>query len=402
VVSRVSLRANIVYLTVEKAVHTLGGLVSMVLVARYLGGQALADYGFAISATAFFIPLLDLGMNNRLIKSVAAGEAIGQALSSATTYKVTVAPLVLAGMLGVGWVSPSGDVLAAVVLMGLSTLAMSLGDAANSAFKGLQLSHVSCWLVGSLNLLLIGSLYGVLSVGHGLVSIAACYAVTRALYAIGAFVVLSRYRPNSILLPSIRLDWVAIRSGWLHLPGIYYLGNLLYLSYLATYLVAPHEAGMFYVGYRAASATYVLVSAGFEAVLANAVSNGRRPTGLGIWFVTYGIVALLLLYVAAPAATVVFGPDYLGSIRPIRLVASCVPAFALCGLAHTFLLAAHRERLATAGFTVLLLAGSGMAFAAQYLYGSETAALMPAVSSTLAMAWLWLSLSRHLKKLDPA
>ena len=69
-----SLRRNAIYLTGEKAVHTLGGLLSMVLVARVLGTDALADYGFAISLTAFFIPFLDIGMNNRIIKSVAAGE----------------------------------------------------------------------------------------------------------------------------------------------------------------------------------------------------------------------------------------------------------------------------------------------------------------------------------------
>ena len=51
-----NLHRNAIYLTIEKAVHVLGGLLGMVMVARALGGDTLADYGFAISLTAFFIP----------------------------------------------------------------------------------------------------------------------------------------------------------------------------------------------------------------------------------------------------------------------------------------------------------------------------------------------------------
>jgi O-antigen/teichoic acid export membrane protein len=395
----VNLQRNVVYLTIEKAVHTLGGLLSMVLVARYLGATSLADYGFAISLTAFFVPVLDLGMNNRLIKSVAGGELISAAVDGALSYKLSVMPLVLILMIGGGWFWGGVDVTLLVLLIGLSTVGMSVGDSANSVFKGLHQSHLSCMLVGTLNVVLVTSLIVCLETGRGLMAVGWCYAIARTIYAAGAFLLLRRTRPEVLLRPRPALDRAAILSGVLHLPGIYYLGNLLYLTYLITYALSPLDAGAYYVGYRAAAAVYILVSAGFEAVLASAVSKEHRPTGLGMWFVIYSVIALLLLFLAAPLAVPVFGESFASSVRPIRVLASCIPPFALCGLAHTLLLAARSERFAAATMFALLLGGFALAVGVEVFTDSETTALMPAVTSTFAMIVLWIGLSRRNKAL---
>lgn len=395
-----SLRRNAIYQTAEKAVHTLGGLISMVLVARILGADVLADYGFALSLTAFFIPFLDLGMNNRIIKAVASGEDIARTVEGVVAFKLGSAPFVFALMMIGGLLLGGPHVTAFVALVGVSTISMSLGDSANSVFKGLHLSHVSCLIISALNGVLLLSLVAALITGGGLVMVGWCYALSRVTYAGATFVLLRRLRPDAIFSVRVSLDWHTAFDGCLHLPGIYYLGNLLSLSYLVTYVMSPQEAGTFYVGYRAAAAVYILVSAGFEAVLASTVAGkGVRQSGLGMWFVIYSLIALLLLYLAAPLVEPIFGGSFFGSVRPIRLLASCIPSFALCGLAHTLLMASGHERFGAAVMAVLLLSGFGMAIGLGALYGAGATALAPAVSSTLAMIVLWIELSRRVKHL---
>lgn len=389
-----NLHRNAIYLTIEKAVHVLGGLLGMVMVARSLGGDTLADYGFAISLTAFFIPFLDLGMNNRIIKSVAGGADLATTLNVVIAYKMTLAPVVFGAMFLGGVVWGESHVSVAVALIGLSTIAMSMGDSASSVFKGLHRSHISCWMITGLTVLLLGSLAFSLHAGGGLAAVAWCYAGSRLVYCVIAYAILARqYRPS--LRVRLGFSRQTVREGLLHLPGVYFLGSLLYLTYLSTYVLAPAEAGVFYVGYRAAAALYILVSAGFEAVLASAVKGETSRGVLGFGFVIYSLVSLLILFLVAPLATVIFGDEYAGSVRPIRLLASCVPSFALCGLAYTLLLASRNEGFATAVMTALLAGGFGLAVGFESLYGAETTAFAPAIASTVAMLVLWVGLSRR-------
>ena len=46
---------NSIYLTIEKGAHLLGGLFIMVVVARVMGAEGLAAYGFVISLTGIFL-----------------------------------------------------------------------------------------------------------------------------------------------------------------------------------------------------------------------------------------------------------------------------------------------------------------------------------------------------------
>lgn len=393
VVAGVSLGRNAVYLTVEKAVHTAGGLVAMVLVARILGAGALADYGFAISLAAFFIPFLDVGMNNRIIKGVAGGRPIGETVEEVLAFKLGVAPLIFGLMVAGGLIWGDARVSGLVALVGVSTIAMTTGDAANAVFKGLHRSGISCALIAGLNVALVGSLAWTLLAGGGLAAVGWCYALTRLAYAAAAFTVLGRVSPDGAIPVRIGFDRDTIVDGIFHLPAGYFLGNLLYLAYLVTYVMFPFEAGAYYVGYRAASAVYVLVSAGFEAVLARTVSDGSRPSGLGGWFVTYSVIAVLLLFLAAPLAPVVMGGDLQGSVRSVRLLASCVPSFALCGLAHTFLMAVGRERFGTAVLGGLLAGGLVLSVVSGHAWGLEGTALVPACASLVAMGILWKALS---------
>jgi len=118
-----------------------------------------------------------------------------------------------------------------------------------------------------------------------------------------------------------------------------------------------------------------------------------------MWFVIYSLVAMLLLFITAPITPIIFGDSFGGSIRPIRLLASAVPPFALCGLAHTLLMAARRERLGTWVMLTLVVGGLGLALTGQIMYGTQVTALTPAFSALVAMVVLWGCLSRRVKEM---
>ena len=131
---------NSAYLTVEKGAHLMGGLLLMVGVARVLGEEVLGQYAFVISWTTLFVPFLDIGFNNRIIKQVAIGGVVGkQAVDDAVGFKLFVGPIALVAMVAGPWLmGKSNQIMIASLLVGASTLAMSLGDALSSVFKGLQ------------------------------------------------------------------------------------------------------------------------------------------------------------------------------------------------------------------------------------------------------------------------
>ena len=73
---------NSIFITVEKGAHLLGGMLLLVGVARLLGESGLADYVFVVGLTAFFVPLLDAGSNNRVIKASASRLTAGRTACS--------------------------------------------------------------------------------------------------------------------------------------------------------------------------------------------------------------------------------------------------------------------------------------------------------------------------------
>ena len=68
------LSKQVFLLTLEKASHLGGAMLLLVAVARLMGEMALGDYAYVIAITAVFVPVLDLGLNTRVIRAVAKGE----------------------------------------------------------------------------------------------------------------------------------------------------------------------------------------------------------------------------------------------------------------------------------------------------------------------------------------
>ncbi|MDA0745348.1 MAG: hypothetical protein O2954_02450 [bacterium] len=390
---RVSVNAFL--LTLEKAAHLLGAMLMLVLVARMLGVQGLADYGLIIGLTAFFVPLLDVGLNNRLIK--AAGSGAHTACSDAVSYKLAASgPALLLMVLSAGAMNASQEVLITVVLIGASTVAMSLGDAFNSVFKGLQRPGFSAVLMGGLNVLLLGAGALVMKFGYGLVGLGACFLLSRGVYAGCGYLLVRRFVPGLSFRPVFRKDLIV--DGLQHLPAVYFLGNLLHLTYIVTYLTSTSTVAAEYaIGYRLASALFVLVGASLEAFLPALTQRVRNVSDLrGILLrasAALGILSLLVSFLvqvaARPAILAVLGAPYVSAAYPAGLLAWTVPPFVLCGLAHTALLAMDRQRSAVWVLLALLVAGTGLGAVVAPFWGPAGTALAPTATVCIFGIGLW-------------
>jgi len=406
------LTVNTCFLTLEKSAHLLGAMLVMVAVARVLGEEVLAAYVFVIGLTAFFVPILDAGFNNRVIKTVAGREGLGQgAVAEALAYKLTLAAPTLILMATAAWVSgESREVLIAVLLVGASTVGMSVGDAFNSALKGLQRPAYSALLIGGLNaVLLLSSLAAVLS-GAGLVGVAVCFAVCRIGYAAAGALILRRVAPAE---SPVRLTYVRakeIADGLKHLASVYFLGNLLHVNYITTYVTSGEtESADFAIGYRVAAALLVLCTAGLEAILPH-VTQRFRTEGYGRrsltrTFAIYGgiglVVALVTQVAAGPAVWFVFGGGYAGAAEPVRVLAWSVPVFVVCGLGHTILMGMDRQGGSTAVMLAMFVFGAAAGGAASVWRGAWATAAAPSATGCLfavllfAMAWRRARPDRH-------
>ncbi len=399
---------NSVFITVEKGAHLLGGMLLLVVVARLLGESGLADYVFVIGLTAFFVPILDAGTNNRIIKASASSPGHGRiACQEALSFKLAMALPSLAVMAGVSWMIGAGpDVALAVLLVGVSTVSMSMGDGLNAVFKGLQRPGTCAVLMLGLNVLLLASGMGAMIAGLGLVGVATCYLVCRAGYLAAGYVLFRHAagEPGPAVRPGF--DRRRIVEGLKHLPAVYFLINLLSLNYLTVYHLTGGgaEAGYLAVGYRLAAALLILIGASFEAVLP-ALSTRLHDRQAFMKLVARSAVTLtgIALAVSAavqlmlgPAVTWLLGQAWLPALPFAMQLVWCVPPFVLCGLAHTALLAAHEQGRAAAWMLVLVVAGVVAGVFTYHYHSAALTAFVPAVAGcVLGVVLWWLVISRR-------
>ncbi|MDP6042241.1 MAG: oligosaccharide flippase family protein, partial [Candidatus Latescibacteria bacterium] len=301
-----------VFLTVEKAAHLGGGLVLLVAVARLLGEEVLGIYAFAIAATAVFVPVLDAGLNSRAIKQV-AGSQDWQAVFDAVAFRRRVGPWIVVLMGGLAWgVGKPQEVVLIVVLVGLSTLAMSLGDAANAAFKGLLQAHYSAITVGATNIGLVVLGVGAMLIDWGLIGVAGVYAFCRVGYFVASWQILTRVIPETNLLGAVKNSREDLRQSVQFLPAVFFIGCLLHLNFLiADWMGEGTDSGFYAIGYRLASALFVLGGASLEGLLAVFAKRSGSDSSfwqVGLGLLGVGILGLVLVQWAAESVTLwVFG-----------------------------------------------------------------------------------------------
>ncbi len=407
--------ANSILLTAEKSAHLLGGMLLLVGVARFLGESGLADYVFVIGLTAFFVPFLDAGLNNRIIKAAASSPAEGRiACSEAVSFRLALALPAMAVMVGAAWAFGTGPgVTLAALLVGVSTVLMSMGDGVNAVFKGLQRSGYCALLMLGLNILLLASGIGAMIAGWNLVGVGMCYLVCRAGYLVAGLACVREVAGDFGLFVRPGFNRRRIVEGLKHVPAVYFLINLLNLNYLTAYYQTGGgaESGYLAVGYRLAAALLILIGASFEAVLpalSTRLSDRRAfmklvaRSALTLTGIAVGVSAAVHVMLV-PAVSWLLGPSYLPAVISARLLVWCVPPFVLCGLAHTTLLAAHRQGRAAWWMVVMVAVGMSAGILTHHFQGATLTALVPGITGCVLGVVLWkLVVGRRIANTRPA
>ena len=104
-----------------------------------------------------------------------------------------------------------------------------------------------------------------------------------------------------------------------------------------------------------------------------------------------------------PAVSWLLGPSYLPAVISARLLVWCVPPFVLCGLAHTTLLAAHRQGRAAWWMVVMVAVGMSAGILTHHFQGATLTALVPGITGCVLGVVLWkLVVGRRIANTRPA
>jgi O-antigen/teichoic acid export membrane protein len=395
------LTQQVVFLTLEKSSHLGGAMILLIAVARLMGEDGLGAYAYMIAITAVFVPALDLGLNTRVIREVASSRG-GPAFREAIAFKVRTGAVAVLLMVCCAWAAgKSVDIILAVLLVGLSTWAMSVGDVFNSVFKGLKKAEYSAFLVGSTYLCLTGLAIGSILYGVGLLGIALSYLVCR----IGFLGVARALIPGSAYQVGGGFKLKAVSEGIRFMPAVFFVGALLNINFLlADGMGQGAESAVYAIGYRVVAALFVLVSASNEGILPalvevidNKSAFRRLFVGCFTAFVGAGLICVALIQVLGYWAVVwIFGADYAGAVSVLGVLCWVLPPLLCCAASHTALLALDKSREGFVWMMCLVFFGAILGTTGFWWAGAWGAALAPAVSGGVlgpVMGWrVW----RHL------
>ncbi len=390
------LRKQAFFLTLEKASHLGGAMLLLIAVARIMGEVVLGDYAYVIAITAVFVPILDLGLNTRVIRAVAAGEGV-LALQDALAFKMRLGVIAVMVMLVCSWwAGKPNDVVLAVLLVGVSTWAMSVGDVFNAVFKGLQRADYSALLVGGTYVCLTGLGIAAMVFGFGFMGIAWAYAVCRIGFMCAAWVLLGRM---GFAIGVGSVQWSVILAGVQFMPAVFFIGVLLNINFItADALGKGVDSGVYAIGYRVGAALFVLVSASMEGVLpalvgvANYKQKFRglflRCCGL---FLLGGVISVVLIQALGYWVVIwIFGMAYKGAVEAVQVLGWILPPLLVCAVAHTALLALGNEREGFLWMVCLVGVGAllgGVGFGVQGAMGTAIAPTVTGWFFACGLGW---------------
>ena len=375
-----------VFLTIEKVAHLGAGLVLLVVIARVLGKVVLGDYAFVIATTALFVPFLDAGLNNHAIKQVSQNQD-WKSVSEAIWFRVQIGPWILGLMVGIAWMSDKpAHLIWAVILLGISTLAMSVGDAVNAGFKGWFRAQYSGILVGVTNILLVVASIWAITKGWDVVGVAMAYMLCRLGYGAASFRLLIQKVSEINFWQRANIQREVIFASIGFMPAVFFVGCLLHLNFLtADWLGNGVDSGFYAIGYRMASALFVLGGASLESVLAFFSTRSTADYQLWRrgWIILGGVGVVLVQWGSGPVTIWVFGEAFLPAVKCVKLLGWTLPPFLLLGFFHTILLARGQARKAFCFMLIFVAVGTVLGIAGFVFVGAEGTAFSPTITGWL-------------------
>ena len=397
-IRRVTLNSS--YIFVEKIAVLGVGLALFILIARYMGQQALGQYAFAYGLVSFLGIFLDLGLNTVLIREVARrDEQADRYISNVTALKGVLSFLVLLVLLIVILLSRcSSQISLMILLFGLALAFNTLGETFNSTFKGFQRMEYSTLIVVCVQVLLLFGCIYILQRRLSVVYIAWVYLFARLFHLLFAFGLYRGFVSKIGWNFDRRLCRDLVKGAVFHLPASYFLLNLFNMSMVVLfYLLSDVDVAYFGAASKLCGALFILCVSSAEGLFpmmarsfgdqGNAVSFPYKRVVRYLLILMLPIVVCLIAFPERILA-LVYGTEYQESARPLQILALFLPISVLSAVLHYLLVAVHKEKV---GF-VLLSGMMGLGFVFNILLISRMGVVGAAVSSLLCGILLFLFL----------
>lgn len=183
---------NIVITGISQFLISILGFLLLIYIARYLGEADFGKYNFALSFTALFVIISDLGISNLIIREVArekklAGEYIINA--SLTKSLLSFISFILI-VLSINLMNYPQDVKIVVYLFGIYTILTSFALTFRSIFQAFEKMEYNAIVELTKQIMLIFFALYIIRSGYGLFELACSYLLTGILDIILSFLIL--------------------------------------------------------------------------------------------------------------------------------------------------------------------------------------------------------------------
>lgn len=401
---------NFFYLVVGHGFYKATALLSLILLAHYLGSVDFGRFVVALAATQLAEYVSDFGVNQAVVREGAGRpEHFRREFAGIVPLKIVLAFVTsLVAVALIALARPEWDLIEITFYFALGQSLSALTGllrATFQAFERMEFEALSVALEGSVRL---GAVAFAVLAGFGVLGIAKIFAVAAFVVFSGTLLVMA----HRFLRPTVAWSWHRARR--LLLIGVPF--SLVWLALAADQRInslvlariAGNEAVAFFgAAVRLTEPALIIPSVFAVAFFPVAVRHDRAGLRtFGVLVVStqkalllIGMPLLIVLWFAAPVLiSVIFGAEFAQAVLPLQILAPVVVLlFARIGLAQA-LLAIGRWRSALAA----QLAGLGLdlvvAFALIPFFAEVGAAVALLCGNGLAVAACWYVLREHLDR----
>jgi O-antigen/teichoic acid export membrane protein len=381
--------ANVVYRAISVAVEKGCRLALIVIAAPILGRAAFGAYQYALTLTALFAMVADVGVSTWTIRGLARDRSRSREIA-AIGFRVRgmgVLPFLLAAAIAARLSGP-GEARVLIVLLGVAAAANMYADYAGAIFRGLErLRDEAVLNTGRALLVTAASLAGLGASGGSATGLAAGMAAGSLVSAAyGRWLV--AHRTDALVGDRSQLGGtVAIRQALVESAPIW-VATLLGLLYfkidvlILRALAGDAELGAYSAAYKVFEAATILPTIVMAAGLPPLARAYRDPARrrhwerrlAGVLLAMGGLVAAVVYAARRPIVGLLFGADFVAAVPSLRILAAAIPLAFVNGGLLPFLIARGLERRNVVLSGVLLIINVGVNLIAIPRLGGQGAA----------------------------
>jgi len=389
-------------------------LVFAAIALRILGVEGNGQYAIATVTWLYLKTISDFGLSILVAREVAKNpESAGRLIGSTTLFRLSMLALLLPLLisflvLGGHWLDLSRASALAILLLTISIVPASYGEAINSVFTGVERLHLPAVLTVFTNLIRFS--VGLLLLGHGLGVPGIASAAVFAALCNAVALHLAVQRQN------VRIAWglsateakELAQTAWpLLLNGLLITVFFRIDTFVIQGFAGTRALGIYDAAYKLPNLLPLLPSyfvlAIFPLLSRQSGSDLRRTFELGAKFlVVIAWLIVLVTLVAAPLFIRILGgraflPD---AADTLRILIWFAPLHYLNGIAQYAVIAANRQREIAPAYAVATAFNVAANLIGVPLFGYRAAAVVTVLTELVLFSFLRRSLQQGLGAID--